>query len=294
MDLAMQRQLKTGISDVFPELTEDVIGRMRNAASPRLRAVMEILIRHLHAFVRESRLTQEEWGYAVDFLTRTGQICSPQRQEFILLSDILGVSMLVDAVNHRSGVGITDSTVLGPFYTGRQRELGPGEAILLRQEDGEPVTMTGKVSTEGGAPIQNALVEVWQTAPNQLYDVQDHDQPEGHLRASFRTDAQGRYCFRSILPVSYPIPNDGPAGQLLEMMGRHPFRPAHVHFMISAPGHRKLITHLFLEGDEYLESDAVFAVKSSLIVTPRMKDGALTIEYDFGLSREPELPPQPG
>ena len=160
MDLAMQRQLKTGISDVFPELTEDVIGRMRNAASPRLRAVMEILIRHLHAFVRESRLTQEEWGYAVDFLTRTGQICSPQRQEFILLSDILGVSMLVDAVNHRSGVGITDSTVLGPFYTGRQRELGPGEAILLRQEDGEPVTMTGKVSTEGGAPIQNALVEV--------------------------------------------------------------------------------------------------------------------------------------
>src|SRR6266446_5069429 len=153
MDLAMQRQLKTGISDVFPELTEDVIGRMRNAASPRLRAVMEILIRHL---------------YAVDFLTRTGQICSPQRQEFILLSDILGVSMLVDAVNHRSGVGITDSTVLGPFYTGRQRELGPGEAILLRQEDAELVRMTGKVSTEGGAPIQNALVEVWQTAPNQL------------------------------------------------------------------------------------------------------------------------------
>ncbi len=194
--------------------------------------------------------------------------------------------MLVDAVNHRSGVEISDSTVLGPFYTGGQRELGPGEAILLREEDGEPVVMTGKVSTEGGAPIQNALVEVWQTAPNQLYDVQDHDQPEGHLRASLRTDAQGRYCFRSILPVSYPIPNDGPAGQLLEMMGRHPFRPAHVHFMISAPGHRKLITHLFLEGDEYLQSDAVFAVKSSLIVTPRMKDGALTIEYNFGLSRE--------
>ena len=274
--------------DVFAELTEDVIGRMQNATDQRVREVMAILIRHLHAFVRESSLTQEEWGHAIDFLTRTGQMCSQHRQEFILLSDILGLSMLVDAVNHRSGVGITDSTVLGPFYAGPQRELAPGETILLREEDCEPVVLRGEVSTEGGAPIQNALVEVWQTAPNQLYDVQDHDQPEGHLRASFRTDAQGRYCFRSILPVSYPIPNDGPAGQLLEMMGRHPFRPAHVHFMISAPGYRKLITHLFLEGDEYLKSDAVFAVKSSLIVTPMVKDGALTIEYNFGLSRDSE------
>ena len=287
----MQGHPKAGDHDVLPELTEDVIARMRNAANPRLRAVMEILIQHLHAFVRESRLTQKEWGQAIEFLTRTGQMCSQHRQEFILLSDILGVSMLVDAVNHRSDAGITDSTVLGPFYAGPQRELAQGESILLREEDGEPVVMTGQVSGEAGAPIQDALVEVWQTAPNQLYDVQDHDQPQGHLRASFRTDAHGRYRFRSILPVSYPIPNDGPAGELLEMMGRHPFRPAHVHFMISAFGYRKLITHLFLEGDEYLESDAVFAVKSSLIVTPRMKDGALTIEYNFGLSRESAPPP---
>jgi len=273
-------------AEIFPELTRDVIARMNHAQSARLRDVMEIVVRHLHAIVREAKVTQGEWAKAIDFLTRAGQMCSESRQELILLSDILGVSMLVDAVDNVAGPGITDSTVLGPFYAGEQRELAQGDSILLREEEGEPLVMSGRVSGPEGQPIANALIEVWQTAPNQLYDVQDKDQPEGHLRASFRTDAAGRYRFQTILPVSYPIPDDGPAGQLLAAMGRHPFRPAHVHFMISAPGYRTLVTHLFFEGDQYLESDAVFGVKDSLIVRPELNNGTSTVAYDFGLARE--------
>jgi hydroxyquinol 1,2-dioxygenase len=268
---------------VFPELTEDVVGRIAATADARVREVMEMLIRHLHAFVREASLSHEEWRNAIEFLTQTGKMCSENRQEFILLSDILGVSMLVDAVNNSAGTGLTDSTVLGPFYAGRQRELEPGDTILLREEGGPPLIVEATVTSQNGDPIRNTLVEVWQTAPNQLYDVQDDAQPEGHLRASFRTDERGTFSFKSILPVSYPIPDDGPAGQLLQMMGRHPFRPAHVHFMISASGHRTLVTHLFLAGDAYLESDAVFGVKPSLIVAPEERDGSFRIVYHFGL-----------
>ena len=273
-------------AEIFPELTRDVIERMRNAKSERLRAVMEIVVRHLHAIVREASLSQDEWSQAIDFLTRAGQICSDSRQEFILLSDILGVSMLVDAVDNVAGPGISDSTVLGPFYAGHQRELAQGDSILLREEAGEPLEMRGRVSDPEGNAVAGALIEVWQTAPNQLYDVQDSDQPEGHLRASFRTDAAGAYRFRTIMPVSYPIPDDGPAGQLLAAMGRHPVRPAHIHFMISAPGYRTLVTHLFIEGDEYLESDAVFGVKPSLVVRPEFKHGINTVEYFFGLASD--------
>jgi protocatechuate 3,4-dioxygenase beta subunit len=272
------------MKEVFPELTEDVIGRMVGAA-PRLREVMALLIRHLHSFVREAALTQEEWRTGIDFLTRAGQMCSDSRQEFILLSDILGVSMLVDAIAHDSGEGVTDSTVLGPFYTGPQRELSKGDSILLRHEDAEALVMKGRVANASGKPIADAKVEVWQTATNELYDVQDEDQPRGHLRGTFRTDERGEYEFRTILPVSYQIPNDGPAGQLLQGLGRHPFRPAHVHFMISAPRYRKLVTHLFLKGDKYLESDAVFGVKPSLVVLPVRQDATLTVTYDFGLAR---------
>ncbi len=273
---------------VFPELTDDVIGRMKGA-SPRMHEVMTLLIRHAHAFVREAALTQDEWRAGIDFLTRTGQMCSDSRQEFILLSDILGVSMLVDAVAHQSAdKGITESTVLGPFYAGPQRELDQGESILLREEDVEPLVMKGRVAGPDGKSIAGATVEVWQTATNQLYDVQDENQPHGHLRATFRTDEQGKYEFRTILPVSYPIPDDGPAGQLLRALGRHPFRPAHVHFMIGAPSYRQLVTHLFLAGDEYLESDAVFGVKPSLVVAPVRQDGVSTITYDFGLARVPQ------
>src|SRR6266436_282492 len=272
--------------EVFPELTRDVIDRMSDAKSARLQKVMEVVIRHLHAIVREAEITQGEWWRAIDFLTRAGKMCSESRQELILLSDILGVSMLVDAVDNVAGPGISDSTVLGPFYAGHQRELAQGDSILLRDEAGEPLVMSGRVTDPERQPVADALIEVWQTAPNQLYDVQDRDQPQGHLRASFRTDAAGLYRFRTIMPVSYPIPDDGPAGQLLAAMGRHPFRPAHVHFMISARGYRTLITHLFFDGDEYLQSDAVFGVKPCLVVRPELKGGINAVEYNFGLARE--------
>jgi protocatechuate 3,4-dioxygenase beta subunit len=192
--------------EIFPELTRDVIDRMKGAANPRLRAILSLIVSHLHTVVREAGITHDEWWQAIDFLTRAGKMCSDSRQEFILLSDILGVSMLVDAIDHVGGSGLSESTVLGPFYAGRQRELAAGESILLREEEGEALEMRGHVTDAHGRPIVGALVEVWQTAPNQMYDVRDEDQPSGHLRASFRTDAAGAYRFRTIRPVSYPIP----------------------------------------------------------------------------------------
>ena len=272
-------------ASISHDLTDQVVERMRDAPSSRLREVMDQLVHHLHSFVREVGLTQEEWRTGIDFLTRTGQISDDRRQEFILLSDVLGVSMLVDAVDHPDEPGLAASTVLGPFYSGRPRELAFGESILLRQEPGEPLWMEGRVTDEAARPVGDALIEVWQTAPNELYDVQDPDQPEGHLRGTFRSDPHGAYAFQTILPTSYPIPDDGPAGQLLAAMGRHPFRPAHIHFLISAEGHRTLVTHLFIAGDRYLESDAVFGVKPSLVVEPTRAEGRLKVGYDFGLGR---------
>ena len=282
-----QDEASSSGSQVFHDLTNQVVERMRNAPSDRLREVMGRLVHHLHAFVREVRMTQEEWRTGVDFLTRTGQICDARRQEFILLSDILGVSMLVDAVNHPAAPGLAESTVLGPFYSGRQRELAAGESILLRPEPGEPLWMEGLITDAAARPVAGALIEVWQTAPNELYDVQDPSQPDGHLRATFRSDAGGAYAFQTILPTSYPIPDDGPAGQLLTAMGRHPYRPAHIHFLISALGCRTLVTHLFIAGDPYLESDAVFGVKPSLVVQPELAEGRLRVAYDFGLAPMP-------
>jgi protocatechuate 3,4-dioxygenase beta subunit len=268
----------------FDGITQDAIGRMAQA-EPRLRAVMTVVLRHLHDAVREARITEAEWEQAIDFLTRTGQKCDATRQEFILLSDVLGVSMLVDAINHDGGDEVTESTVFGPFYTGCQPVLPFGASILKRSEPGQPVTMKGRITSEGGRPIANALVEIWQAAPNGLYDVQDPGQPAGHMRGSFKTDEDGAYAFITVLPVSYAIPDDGPVGQLLGKMGRHPNRPAHTHFMISADGHKRLVTHLFIAGDPYLDSDAVFGVKPSLVVVPQADaSGAYTISYDFALA----------
>ncbi|RGP37434.1 intradiol ring-cleavage dioxygenase [Pseudotabrizicola alkalilacus] len=251
----------------FSEATsaETVNDRIGVATDPRLRQVMTSLVNHLHAFIKDVTLTEAEWETAISFLTRTGQICTDTRQEFILLSDALGVSMLVDAVNNRVPAGATDSTVFGPFHVDGAPELPLGTCISLDGK-GEICLYEGRVLDLNGAPIANALVDVWSDNADGFYDVQQPDlQPKWNNRGVFRTGPDGAYAFRGIKPVSYPIPDDGPVGQMLGALGRHPWRPAHMHFRVTAPGHARLITHIFVSGDAYLTSDAVFGVKASLI-----------------------------
>lgn len=268
---------------------ETVNSRIGPEASPRLRKVMTSLVNHLHAFIRDVELTEAEWEVAIDFLTRTGQICSSNRQEFILLSDTLGVSMLVDAVNHRSPDGATETTVFGPFHVEGAPERAMGTNISLDGK-GEVCLYSGRVLDLDGKPLENAIVDVWSDNEDGFYDVQQPDiQPAFNNRGRFRTGPDGAYCFRGIKPVSYPIPDDGPVGKMLAALGRHPWRPAHMHFMVTAPGHRRLITHIFVAGDRYLTSDAVFGVKEPLIVDYRKVDAATEAwraDYDFVLCRE--------
>lgn len=260
-----------------------VIGRLGDCEDDRFRAVMESAIRHLHAFVKEVEPTTEEWFQAIEFLTATGQICDDKRQEWMLASDTLGVSMLVDAINHRRPGGATENTVLGPFYVENAPKRAMGESIAL-QEQGEPCLVSGVVMDEAGAPIEGAIIEVWQTNDDGFYDVQQPDeQPAFNLRGLFETGADGAYSFRTVKPVSYPIPSDGPVGKMLERMGRHPMRPAHIHFMVTAPGYEKLITHIFVQGDEYIESDAVFGVKEALIVDFTRADDDWAAEFPIRL-----------
>ena len=243
-------------------ITDAVLERVAAAPDARVRQVSEALIRHLHDFVREIEPTQAEWAAGIAFLTRTGHMCDDKRQEFILLSDTLGVSMLVDAINHRQPAGATETTVLGPFYVEGPPEF-PCGADISGGMAGQPLFVDGTVATLEGTPIAGAVVDVWHADAEGGYDVQRPGDLAG--RARLRTDAAGRFHFRTTRPSSYPVPHDGPVGQMLEAQGRHPYRPAHVHFMIAAPGHETLVTHVFADGDEYLDSDVVFGVKDSII-----------------------------
>jgi hydroxyquinol 1,2-dioxygenase len=246
-------------------LTGAVLERLHNCTTPRTRAISEAVVRHLHALVREVRPTQEEWRQAIDFLTDTGHLCTSTRQEFILLSDALGVSMLVDALTHATHGSSTPTTVLGPFYLDDSQRLPLGSDIA-RTGSGELMHVEGSVSNANGQPIANAQVEVWHADGEGFYDVQrSEDEPARDRRAILHTDEHGRFWFRSRVPLYYPIPSDGPVGRMLKAQGRHPFRPAHVHFMISAPHSETLVTHLFLDADPYLDSDVVFGVKDALI-----------------------------
>lgn len=274
------------------QITQNVLASMANTPNPRLKAVMTSLITHVHDFIREVELTQDEWGLAIQFLTRTGQLCDDKRQEFILLSDISGVTMLVDAINHRSPDGATESTIFGPFYREGAAELPMG-ASISQDGRGEPAVVMGRVLSTDGTPIPDAMLDIWETNENGLYEQQDPDQPDMNLRGKFRTDSEGRYRFVGIKPVSYPIPDDGPVGQLLRSLGRHPYRPAHIHLLVSAAGFTPVTTHLFVQGDPYLDSDAVFGTKDSLVVEFARHDSPeeaaryqvaapfYTVEYDF-------------
>lgn len=282
-------------------LTDLVLAKMAAAPDPRFRTIMGSLVRHLHDFVRETALTQAEWKTAIDFLTATGQKCDEKRQEFILLSDTLGVSMLVDAISNPTPEGTTETTVLGPFYVQGAPEL-PNGADIAAGQDGVPTYVSGRVTDSRGNPIVGATLDVWQTDHDGFYDVQRPEQGAMRLRGKFRTDASGRYWFRTIKPVSYPLPTDGPVGTMLARMGRHPYRPAHIHFIASAPGYAPITTHVFVAGDPYIDSDAVFGVKPSLIAAFREQhpgpapDGGesdrpfCVIEFDFGLKQVERAP----
>jgi len=279
--------------------TDAVIARMANCPDPRLKEVLTSIVTHVHAICREVEPTEAEWFAAIQFLTRTGQMCDDKRQEYILLSDTLGVSMLVDAINHRKPSGATESTVLGPFHVDGAPRLEMG-ANLSKDGKGEPLWVSGQVLNEQRQPIEGAELDVWQTSADGFYDIQDRTQPEMNLRGLFTTGADGRFFFRSIKPTSYPIPTDGPVGQLLSGLGRHPMRPAHIHFIVSAREYEPVTTHIFVQGDPYLDSDAVFGVKDSLIVPFVAHDDAAeaarlgvgnpfhTADYDFVLVRRQE------
>ena len=254
-----------GVDGSEGAVTEEAVGSLGAGTDPRLRELLTGLIRHLHDFARETRLTQEEWERAIGFLTATGQMCTDTRQEFILLSDVLGLSMLVETLNSDRGSGATESTVLGPFHMTESpvRELGADIDLV---GSGEPCVVSGRVVSEDGTPLPGAVLDVWQADADGFYDVQRPDvQPPGNGRGLFTADATGRFWFRTCVPSPYPIPTDGPVGDLLRATGRHPYRPAHIHFIVTAEGHAPVTTHIFVAGSDYLDSDAVFAVKSSLV-----------------------------
>ncbi|MCB5198782.1 6-chlorohydroxyquinol-1,2-dioxygenase [Loktanella sp. TSTF-M6] len=266
-----------------------VTGRVGSDTDPRLAKVMNALVSHLHAFIKDVELTQAEWAQAIAFLTKTGQMCDGNRQEFILLSDVLGVSMLVDAINNRRPDGATENTVLGPFHVDGVPEMQMGTNIS-KDGVGESCLFEGRVTDLHGAPLAGARIDVWSDNAEGFYDVQQPDvQPQPNNRGIFVTGEDGRYWFAGIKPVSYPIPDDGPVGQMLGHLGRHPYRPAHMHFIVSAPGHETVIAHTFVKGDDYLRSDAVFGVKKTLIADYEATPDAATAwrsTFDFKMVPE--------
>jgi hydroxyquinol 1,2-dioxygenase len=245
-------------------ITKAVLERFQAAPDPRLRAIMAGIVKHLHACVREIEPTFEEWMAAIQFLTRTGQISVGGRQEFILLSDTLGVSMLIDAVNNRLPAGATATTVLGPFYL-PDRPVKAQGTDLGAGAQGEPLYVDARFLSVDGKPLRRAVVDVWQSDHDGFYDVQQPDSGKPSLRGRFLADDEGRVRFWTVMPTAYPIPYDGPVGDMLKATERSPWRPAHLHFMANAEGYRTLVTHIFVAGDSHLETDPVFGVKQSLI-----------------------------
>jgi hydroxyquinol 1,2-dioxygenase len=265
------------------DITQEVMQRFEATQDPRLRQIMQSLVKHLHAFVKDVQLTEAEWWKGIDFLMKTGHMCDPNRQEFILLSDTLGISMLVDLINHRKPTGATESTVFGPFHRDGAPDRANGEDITSIPKGGTPTVVEGRVVDLEGRPIAGAELDVWQADPEGLYDQQIPNLEGVNMRGKFHTDAQGRYLVRTTRPVAYSIPDDGPVGQMLRATNRHPWRPAHIHFVVSAPGYEPVTTHIFDSVDQYLASDTVFAVKKSLICDFKMEDGVCKCHFDFVL-----------
>jgi len=279
------------------DITAEVLRRFDGTEDPRLKQIMQSLVKHIHAFLKDVQLQEAEWWKGIEFLTKTGQMCDDRRQEFILLSDTLGVSMVTDLISNRKPAGATESTVFGPFHRGGAPEKQYGDSIVGADRHGTITYMSGRVLDLHGKPIAGAELDVWQAAADGLYDVQDESLGEMNMRGKFKTDKDGRYLVVTTRPVAYQIPSDGPVGQMLAATNRHPWRPAHVHFVVSAPGYSPVTTHVFDSIDKYLDGDAVFGVKNSLITefTEHMtKDASAqnfgaepplcTCEFDFVLA----------
>lgn len=244
-------------------ITDTFLGYFSESTDPRLREIMESLARHLHAFAKETRLTHQEWQAGLEILRETGRITTPQRDEFVLLSDVLGLSSLVDMM-HSPDVG-TSSSVLGPFHVSNPPDYPMG-ADLRGDFGGDVVLVTGRVVDSDGQPIAGATLDIWQTAPNGLYSSQDPDQDEYSFHAKFTTENDGSYRFTTVKPVPYTVPTDGPVGKLLNATGRHPWRPSHLHYIVEAEGFRPLVTEVFPDDDPYLDEDTVFGVRDDLVM----------------------------
>jgi len=274
-------------------ITEVALEQMSATPSPRLRQIMECLVRHLHAFAREADLTPEEWLDGIKFLTAVGQTCTPYRQEFILLSDTLGVSALINTLHDRRSVEVgTRTSLLGPFYRQNAPERKLGETIA-KPEDGAEICIYGRITNLAGKGIPNASVEIWQADDHGYYDLQKHDPVMMDLRGWFHADAEGNYCLRTVRPLGYLIPMDGPVGDMIRAQNRHGYRPAHIHFLVGAPGYRELVTALYLRNDDHIDSDTVFGVTDSLITETKTNDpdsafpNLPSIRFDFQLGTAP-------
>ena len=286
-----------GVVNGADSVTDVVLKAMSRTPDPRLRELMESLVRHLHGFVRQTKPTEEEFERAVDFLVRLGQASGPEKNEVILLSDLLGVSTLVMMLNNTQEHGETDPALLGPFWRAGSPVCDSGDSISRGGKGGEPLDVKGRITDTGGKAVAGAIVDVWQASPVGLYENQDEEQPEHNLRGRFVSDADGRFHFRTVRPAGYPVPVDGPCGELLRAQARHPYRPAHIHFMISKEAYRTLITQVFANDDNCIAADVVFGVTPALSgkFEPDGK-GGWRLEYDFvmqpGIRRIP-TPPLP-
>jgi catechol 1,2-dioxygenase len=281
--------------DSADSITGIVLKAMSRTPDARLRAVMESLVKHLHAFVHEARPTEEEFERGIDFLVRIGQATGPEKNEGILLSDLLGVSTLVMLLNNASGRGESDAALLGPFFRANAPPCKAGDTIARDEQGGAPLTVYGEVLDLHGKPVAGVSVEVWQASPVGLYENQDPKQPDHNLRGRFETDARGHFHFRTVKPAGYPVPVDGPCGEMLRAQDRHPWRPAHIHFMLSREGYRTLVTQVFDNTDNCIAADVVFGVTPALSGDFRREpDGSYRLDYRFvmqpGERRIPKAP----
>jgi hydroxyquinol 1,2-dioxygenase len=268
-------------------LRDQVVSAFGATPDPRARELLTALAKHLHDFVIETELTVEEWLTAIEFLTAVGKMCDDKRQEFVLLSDVFGISALVDFLDGPQGEDATENALLGPFYVSDAPLLENGDSIV-RQHEGEPLRLEGRVTGDGGRPLAGAQVEVWQIAANGAYDGQDPDMVEDNMRGRFLTDDDGRYRLMTNRPFGYSVPTDGPVGTLLGVLDRDPMRAAHIHLRVSADGYQPLVTQLYDAGCPYLDTDVVFGVRQSLVTRiEEDEDAGLAATFDVRLVPEP-------